>query len=175
MNSFAHLADSRQYRLTLVFTLVSVLSIAGTSGCSSAPVAAQQATPAAPAKAETRPNRPAYLGILYSSPSRRASYDSGYDFLYENPYEARARKSKRGARIVEVIAASPAERAGLRIGDTIVSANGEPIVTGSTLNMQIRTMQPGDTLHLMVIRRDGRREMIPAELEALPERLHRRR
>ncbi len=172
MNSFQH----RQPRLLLVFTLGLLLVVPTLSGCSSAPVAAKQAeAPAAKADVRSeRSNRPAYLGILYSSPSRRASYDSGYDFLYENPYEAQARKSRRGARIVEVIAASPAERAGLRIGDTIVSANGEPIVTGSTLNTQIRTMQPGDTLHLVVIRRNGSREVVPAELEALPERLRRR-
>lgn len=170
MNSFQH----RRPRLLLVFTLGLLLTLPAVSGCSSAPIAAQQAEAPA-AKTAVRTDRPAYLGILYSSPSRRASYDSGYDFLYENPYDrAQARKAQRGARIVEVIAASPAERAGLRTGDTIVSANGEPIVTGTTLNTQIRTMQPGDTLHLVVIRRNGSREVVPAELEALPERLRRR-
>ena len=84
-----------------------------------------------------------------------------------DPYATHA----RGARIVEVLPSSPAERAGLRIGDTIVSANGEPIIGGNSLNLQIRTMRPGDTLQLVVIRTNGSREIVPAQLEPLPPEL----
>ncbi|MCR9141273.1 MAG: PDZ domain-containing protein [bacterium] len=126
--------------------------------CRSAPTAE-----AAPSRDVVRkPAGPPYLGILYSTGSRNAH-------PYRDPYAA----PTVGARIVEVLPSSPAERAGLRIGDTIISANGEPVVAGNSLNLQIRKMSPGETLRLVVIRRNGAREIVPAELEPLPARLAR--
>lgn len=122
-----------------------------------------QPTPQAAAPAPVRASGPPYLGILYSTGSPASgSYGAGRD-----PYATH----DRGARIVEVLPSSPAERAGLRIGDTIVSANGEPIIGGNSLNLQIRTMRPGDTLQLVVIRTNGSREIVPAQLEPLPPEL----
>ncbi|MEQ9362728.1 MAG: PDZ domain-containing protein [Leptospirales bacterium] len=144
------------------FILLSIPLILFASQCrSSQPTA--PAVQSAPAKAAVRkPAGPPYLGILYST-------GDGARSVYRDPYAT----PKIGARIVEVLPASPAERAGLRIGDTIVSANGEPVVAGDSLNIQIRKMSPGDTLRMVVIRRNGAREIVPAELEPLPATLHR--
>ena len=91
---------------------------------------------------------PAYLGVLYIS----------------GPY------GRPGVRVVQVVPDSPADRAGLRLGDLIVAANGYTIMEGSNLKVRIGSMSPGQTLQLVVVREDGYRKTLHAELEALPER-----
>ncbi|MEE9208380.1 MAG: trypsin-like peptidase domain-containing protein [Gemmatimonadota bacterium] len=50
--------------------------------------------------------------------------------------------------------ASPAERAGVRIGDVITAVNGEPITSVSSLQRRIRSHEPGDTVSLELVRWD---------------------
>ncbi len=57
-----------------------------------------------------------------------------------------------GAYVLTVIANSPAERAGLRAEDLIVSANGIPIDENHPLVDVVRSMQPGDTIPLGLLR-----------------------
>ena len=53
-----------------------------------------------------------------------------------------------GARVSEVTAGSPAQRAGLRIGDVITSINRQPVDTAEALIVAIRTHQPGENVRL---------------------------
>ena len=60
-----------------------------------------------------------------------------------------------GAYLLTVVAGSPAEKAGLRPGDLIVSANGTPINDNHPLTDVVRSLKPGETIPLEVIRTSG--------------------
>jgi len=64
-----------------------------------------------------------------------------------------------GAEVVSVQEGSPAEAAGLRMGDVIVSVNGEPIADNTDLTTRLARMQPGDRVRLGVIRYGERLEV----------------
>jgi putative serine protease PepD len=59
-----------------------------------------------------------------------------------------------GALIDEVIANTPADRAGIEPGDVITSIEGQRVLDGIELIVAIRTHQPGETVGLVVMR-DG--------------------
>ncbi len=75
-----------------------------------------------------------------------------------------------GVRIVQVFPGSPAEEAGLEIGDLIVTANGFPVLGTYTLNKRILSLSPGDEVSVEVMKRNGKRELKKATLAPLPER-----
>lgn len=62
------------------------------------------------------------------------------------------------ALVVNVAEDSPADRAGLRVGDLITSVGGEPLRDGVSLADLIQQYRPGDEIELDVLR--GRREGI---------------
>ena len=69
--------------------------------------------------------------------------------------------------MVEVVADSPAEDAGLRAEDLIVAIDGAPIVSVDELHRLMVSEAIGRTLRVTLIR-EGRRhevELVPAELE----------
>jgi putative serine protease PepD len=68
-----------------------------------------------------------------------------------------------GAIVQDVVAASPAEKAGLKVGDIIVSADGQPITTFEELLSAIRNSAIGKTLALEVVR-DGKTVSLTATL-----------
>lgn len=57
-----------------------------------------------------------------------------------------------GARVMEVVADSPAASAGLQTGDVILSVNGEALAEDTTLADAIGALAPGDTATLEVQR-----------------------
>jgi serine protease Do len=57
-----------------------------------------------------------------------------------------------GVIVAEIQSGSPGERAGLRVGDIIVRANGERVVDETTLVAVIQDSKPGDMVTLRVIR-----------------------
>ncbi|MDX1584445.1 MAG: trypsin-like peptidase domain-containing protein, partial [Thermoanaerobaculia bacterium] len=73
------------------------------------------------------------------------------------PEEARRRgyEAESGALVTRVFSGSPAEAAGIRPDDVIVSARGTPIDSREALNTVLASVNAGQTLS-MVIRRDGR-------------------
>ena len=75
-----------------------------------------------------------------------------------------------GVRIVQVFPGSPAEKAGLEIGDLIVTANGYPVLGTYTLNKRILSLNPGDEESVEIMKRDGKRQLKKAILAPLPER-----
>ena len=75
----------------------------------------------------------------------------------------------RGALVQDVTANSPAERAGLRAYDIIVSVDGHDVWTNEELIRDISARQPGTTAHLDVVR-DGRRLLTSVRLTERPPR-----
>ncbi|NPV87941.1 PDZ domain-containing protein [Coprothermobacteraceae bacterium] len=61
---------------------------------------------------------------------------------------------EEGVVVVQIAAGSPAEKAGLKVGDVIVELDGNKIQTQEDLNLYIRRKEPGDTA-VLVIRRSG--------------------
>ena len=86
---------------------------------------------------------PAYLGIMYT-------------------------EDAMGVRVAQVFPGSPAEEAGLEVGDLIVTANGYPVLGTYTLNKRILSLDPGDEVSLEVLKRDGSRILRKAVLAPLP-------
>jgi S1-C subfamily serine protease len=68
-----------------------------------------------------------------------------------------------GALVQEVVPGSGADEAGIRVGDVIVAASGEPVVDGSQLRARILAMDPGDQLEILV-ERDGQQQTLSATL-----------
>jgi len=54
-----------------------------------------------------------------------------------------------GARVSTVTPASPALRAGLRVGDVITSIDAQPVTSAEALIVAIRTHQPGESVRLV--------------------------
>ena len=60
-----------------------------------------------------------------------------------------------GAIVSQVTPDSPASRAGLKTGDVITHLNGQPIVNGSALQVEVSEMRPGTKIALGILR-DGK-------------------
>ena len=83
------------------------------------------------------------------------------------PRLARELSQSSGVEVVEVVADSPAEDAGLRAEDLIIAIDGAPIVSVDELHRLMVSDAIGRTLRVTLIR-EGRRhevELVPAELE----------
>ena len=74
--------------------------------------------------------------------------------------------STSGALVTAVSTSSAAERAGLQIGDVIVSVNDQPIAGPVELRNAIGLLRPGDSVEVGFIR-DGRRRSVEALLDEL--------
>lgn len=72
-----------------------------------------------------------------------------------------------GILIVDVVGDSPAARAGLKEGDIILSAAGEPVTEAADVQDAVEATDIGDDLSLQ-IRRDGRVQTLTVQPEALP-------
>jgi putative serine protease PepD len=72
-----------------------------------------------------------------------------------------------GARVQELTAGSPAQRAGLRAGDVIVSVDGRAVAEPSDIAAAIEDRQPGDSVRIEVLR-GGERESLTVDLGTRP-------
>jgi serine protease Do len=78
-------------------------------------------------------------------------------------------KASEGALVAEVVADSPAQKAGLKNGDIILDVNGKQITNANQLRNMISTMQPNSNVNLKVWR-DGAEHTMPVTLgELSPE------
>jgi serine protease Do len=77
-------------------------------------------------------------------------------------------KVPAGALVAQVMPGSPAERAGIRVGDVIVAYGGTAIETSAALPPMVGRSKIGDTVQLKVIR-DGKPRMLRVQLAELPE------
>src|SRR5262245_37241798 len=79
-------------------------------------------------------------------------------------------KEVRGAVVSDVSPGSPAEKAGVKRGDVIVSVDGVNVDDGNTLRNRIASTRPGSTVALGLVR-DGSAKTLRVELRELaPER-----
>jgi len=72
-----------------------------------------------------------------------------------------------GVFIVDVLAETPAARAGLKNGDVVVAFEGRPVTETRLLQRLIATASPETEIKLVVLRRDGRRA-VPVRLVSMP-------
>ena len=94
-------------------------------------------------------------------PEHRVSRGSiGIEFnAQENPAIARVYGVNSGVTISNVVAGSPAEQAGLKVGDNINSVDGRPVKNGDDLVSDIASRKPGAKVTLGVIR-NGKKQDI---------------
>ncbi len=115
----------------------------------------------------------AYAGVGFSLPSNtvvqvynqligpehrvaRGSIGIMFDQI-ENPAIARVYGTGSGVTISSVVPGSPADQAGLKIGDTIISVDGQKVAKGSELVADIAARKPGTKVDLGFIR-NGKQE-----------------
>ena len=75
-------------------------------------------------------------------------------------------EATQGALVQEIVPSSAAEKAGVEVGDVIVSVNGVTIKDAADLRTTIGLKRSGETVKLILIR-DGDRETVTAMLDEL--------
>ena len=80
--------------------------------------------------------------------------------------EAIGVEAVQGALVQEIVPGSAAEKAGVEVGDVIVSVNSVPIKGAADLRTTIGLKRSGETVKLVLIR-DGDRETVTAMLDEL--------
>jgi serine protease Do len=95
-----------------------------------------------------------------TGPEHRVQRGSiGIEFnAQENPAISRVYGVQSGITISSVVAGSPADRAGLKVGDTIISVDGKPIKNGDELVADIASRKPGAKVNLGYIRNSNKEE-----------------
>jgi len=84
------------------------------------------------------------------------------------PDMAEAVGVKEGVIIAQVMPSSPAEKAGLKVGDVVIAIDGEKVSSVRDLQLRVMKTPPGKELTLTVIR-NGKEENIKVRVEAMPE------
>jgi serine protease Do len=77
-------------------------------------------------------------------------------------------KNARGALVADPQSDSPAQKAGIKAGDVIVSVNGEAVTDARNLARRISSMSPGTSIKLGVIR-GGKEDTLTLTLGELPK------
>jgi serine protease Do len=89
---------------------------------------------------------------------QRGSIGIGFN-AQENPAIARVYGVQSGVTVASVNPNSPAERAGLKVGDTITSVDGRPVKDGDELVADIASRKPGENATLGLIRNGKKQEV----------------
>jgi putative serine protease PepD len=77
-----------------------------------------------------------------------------------------------GATVAQVISGGPADKAGMRVGDRIVSVGGHSIGESADVASAISPHTPGDTVPVVVVR-DGKRTTVQVKLGTQPQQAQR--
>jgi len=77
--------------------------------------------------------------------------------------------SARGAIVSSVTPGGPAEQAGIKRGDVIVSVNNQPVADNNVLRNQIASLAPNSNATVTIVR-NGREQNVPVTLGELPDR-----
>jgi putative serine protease PepD len=73
-----------------------------------------------------------------------------------------------GARITKIVSGSPAEKAGLKVGDVVSSFDGSAVTSADDLTAAVSAAKPGDTVKVTV-RRGGSTKQISVTLGVQPK------
>jgi serine protease Do len=94
-------------------------------------------------------------------PGHRVSRGSiGIEFAaQENPAIARVYGVNSGVTVSNVVSGSPADQAGLKVGDTIISVDGKPVKNGDDLVSDIAGRKPGSKANLGIMRNSKKQEI----------------
>jgi serine protease Do len=76
-------------------------------------------------------------------------------------------KKAEGALVDQPQAGSPAEKAGVKAGDVVLTVNGQPIKDARALAEKISAASPGDKVQLTVLR-DGQNQTLDVTLMQMP-------
>jgi len=95
--------------------------------------------------------RDVYNAIVFSPEHRVSRGSIGIEFAAQ-PNPAIARVYGAGVTVSNVVAGSPAEQAGLKIGDTITAVDGREIKSGDELVADIAARKPGSKAKLTFFR-----------------------
>jgi serine protease Do len=90
---------------------------------------------------------------------QRGSIGIGFN-AQENPAIARVYGVQSGVTVASVNPNSPAEHAGLKVGDTITSVDGKPVKDGDELVADIASRKPGEKATLGLIRNGKQQEAV---------------
>lgn len=74
---------------------------------------------------------------------------------------------QQGARVVRINEGSPAEQAGIRVGDLVTAIDGEPVSSTESLVAQVRAGRVGEPIELTIVR-DGETQNITVTPVAAP-------
>ena len=72
-----------------------------------------------------------------------------------------------GAQVVNLVSGGPAQKAGIAVGDLIVTFDGKPVSSADTLSGLVQARQPGDTVQV-VVERNGASRTISVTLGTKP-------
>jgi serine protease Do len=77
--------------------------------------------------------------------------------------------NNEGAVVSQVESGSPAEKAGLKVGDVITAIDGQKVSDASQLQIEVGQKQPGSSIKLEILR-DGKSASVPVTLEEMGSR-----
>jgi serine protease Do len=77
----------------------------------------------------------------------------------ENPAIARVYGVNGGVTVSNVVAGSPADQAGLKVGDTITTVDGKPVKNGDELVADIASRKPGSKVSLGLVRDSKKQDL----------------
>jgi S1-C subfamily serine protease len=108
-------------------------------------------------QAAENPSEPvAFMGVGSSDAS-----DPEVQFEFNPPVE-------EGAMILNVVENGPADRAGIQVGDVVVTFDGQPVTDSERLGELIRSLRPGDEVQVGVVHPDGSQEELTVRLGVNP-------
>jgi len=76
--------------------------------------------------------------------------------------------TRRGARISQVNPGSPAQQAGLQVGDVIIAVNNRPVNSHESVTAIVREHRAGDTIAVTLVR-NGQIQQASVTLAAMPQ------
>jgi serine protease Do len=113
------------------------------------------------------------VGQVVASLKENGSVTRGYIGVQMQPVtkeiaEAIGLNEPKGALVAETLKDSPAEKAGIRTGDTIVAVDGETIKEAKDLSRKIANVVPGKSVSVTVYR-DGKERTVSLEVGKQPK------